>query len=70
MLSTILLIFIVHHEQSEVTAQEKLPINFSFRHEFLEIVEIRVKDESEETISEVVTILNELIKTIGKIVVL
>lgn len=40
-----------------MTAKEALPGYNSFWHEFLEIVDIRVKNESEELVGKVVKIL-------------
>ena len=43
--------------------------NFTFRREFLEIVEIRFKNESEETVNKVIATLGTLVNTIGKIII-
>ena len=71
LLSTIILTFYcLPIKLREVTAKEALPGYNSFWHEFLEIVDIRVKNESEELVGKVVKILGALVKTIGKIVIL
>ncbi|XP_078177505.1 F-box/LRR-repeat protein At3g26922-like [Carex rostrata] len=52
---------VLNFGHSKLATQEAMLGNFTFRHEFLEIVEIRFKNESVETVNEVTATLGKLL---------